>query len=243
MNHFNSAEARSQVFEVHPSVLRDAVIRVADVSLSALALIVLSPLLLAVMVVLLFTGEGDVFYVQQRIGRNRRSFGLLKFATMLRDSPNLGAGLVTLRDDPRVFPFGRFLRKSKLNEIPQLWNVLRGDMSLIGPRPLAQRHFELYPDCWRAPIASVRPGLSGLGSIVFRDEEEIVARAADPIKFYETTVAHYKGQLETWGIAHRSLGLYIKLILLTQLSVVRPGSDIARRVLPGLPDPPDELKL
>ena len=104
--------------------------RFLDVVLSFLSLVVLAPLLLPVVVILRFTGEGEVFYIQERAGRWGNSFGLYKFATMLKNSPNIGAGELTVRGDPRVLPFGQFLRKTKLNELPQLWNVLKGEMSL-----------------------------------------------------------------------------------------------------------------
>ena len=108
--------------------------RTLDVVLSFLALVVLAPFLLPVVVILRFTGEGEVFYIQERAGRGGNSFGLYKFATMLKNSPNIGAGEITVREDPRVLPFGQFLRKTKLNELPQLWNIFIGDMSVVGPR-------------------------------------------------------------------------------------------------------------
>jgi len=108
--------------------------RFLDIVLSGLALLVLSPLLVPIAIVLKLTGEGEIFYVQKRIGLGGKPFGLLKFATMLKNSPNLGTGTVTVKGDPRVLPVGRFLRKTKLNELPQLINILRGDMSIIGPR-------------------------------------------------------------------------------------------------------------
>ena len=100
--------------------------RTLDVVLSFLALVVLVPFLLPVAVILRFTGEGEVFYIQERVGLGGNSFGLYKFATMLKNSPNIGAGEITVRGDPRVLPFGQFLRKTKLNELPQLWNILLG---------------------------------------------------------------------------------------------------------------------
>jgi Sugar transferases involved in lipopolysaccharide synthesis len=119
--------------------------RLFDIILSVIALAILSPLLVPVAVVLRMTGEGEVFYVQQRVGRGGRSFGLFKFATMLKNSPNLGTGTVTVRDDPRVLPVGRFLRRTKINELPQLINILKGDMSIIGPRPQTRRCFDAFP--------------------------------------------------------------------------------------------------
>jgi lipopolysaccharide/colanic/teichoic acid biosynthesis glycosyltransferase len=219
-----------------------ALIRALDLVLAGGALLALAPLLGLVALILKCTGEHDVFYRQARVGRGGRDFPLLKFATMLRDSPGMGTGLLTVENDPRVFPFGGLLRKTKLNEIPQLWNVVAGDMSLIGPRPLARRHFDLYPAALRERIAAGRPGLSGIGSIVFRDEEAIVGTAADRVKFYETVVQRYKGELEAWASDRRSVRLYLALIFLTIWAVLRPGSDLPQRWFADLPKPPPELR-
>lgn len=215
--------------------------RLLDVLLSGLALLVLAPLLLPVMLVLRFTGEGEVFFRQQRVGRGGKTFGLLKFATMLKNSPNLGTGTVTLKDDPRVLPAGRFLRKTKLNELPQLINILIGDMSLIGPRPQTQRCFDAFPPQWRAEIIKVRPGLSGIGSIIFRGEEELMHASQDPNRFYDEVIMPYKGELEGWYVANQGVGTYIKSILITVWVVLLPASQRAWRVFGELPVPPREL--
>src|SRR6185369_2253365 len=119
--------------------------RFLDIFLSALALIVLSPLLVPIVIALRLTGEGEVFFIQSRVGRGGRMFGLYKFATMLKNSPNMGTGTVTLSGDPRILPLGKFLRKTKINELPQLLNILKGDMSIVGPRPQTQRCFAAFP--------------------------------------------------------------------------------------------------
>ena len=218
-----------------------ALIRVVDVLASGTALLLLSPLLLAVMAVLRVTGEGEVFFRQQRVGRSGRPFGLWKFVTMLRDSPNIGTGTLTLRNDPRVLPVGRVLRKAKINELPQLLNVLCGDMSVIGPRPQAPANFDCFPDHVKTALKTVRPGLSGIGSIVFRDEEGILERAADKTAFYSQVIAPYKGALELWYIRNRRPGTYLLLIALTAWVVAFPDSRLHWRLLPGLPEPPPEL--
>ena len=129
--------------------------RLLDIVFSGLALLVLSPLLLPIALALRLTGEGEVFYVQQRVGRGGALFGLYKFATMLKNSPNLGTGTVTVKHDPRVLPMGRFLRKTKINELPQLLNIFKGDMSVIGPRPQTQRCFDAFPASAQAQIVKV----------------------------------------------------------------------------------------
>jgi lipopolysaccharide/colanic/teichoic acid biosynthesis glycosyltransferase len=210
--------------------------RIFDVLLSGLALIVLSPVFLAIVLVLRFTGEGEIFYRQERTGKGGRPFGMLKFTTMVKGSPNMGTGLLTVKDDPRILPVGRFLRKTKLNELPQLWNVLVGDMSIIGPRPQAEPHFRLYSRQVQRELATVRPGLSGIGSIVFRDEEDVLAAAGKDVQeTYSKDIADYKGRLEVWYVRNRTFWMDLLLIFLTIWVVLVPAGSAYRRFLPGLP--------
>ena len=215
--------------------------RLFDILFSGLALLVLSPLLLPIMLVLRLTGEGEVFYVQERLGRGGRPFGLYKFATMLKNSPNLGTGTVTVKGDPRVLPVGRFLRKTKLNELPQLLNILKGDMSIIGPRPQTRRCFDAFPTNSQVEIIKVRPGLSGVGSIVFRDEEELMHASQDPERFYDEVIMPYKGKLEEWYVAHQGIGMYFVCIAITAWVVAFPKSQVAWIAFRGLPVPPISL--
>lgn len=215
--------------------------RILDIILSVTALLVLSPLLVPIAVLLLLTGEHEVFYFQERVGRGGRPFKLFKFATMLKNSPNIGTGTITLKNDPRILPMGRFLRKTKINELPQLLNILFGDMSVVGPRPQTRRCFDAFPEASKRAIMSVRPGLSGIGSIVFRDEEELMHEHADPAAFYDQVIAPYKGQLEEWYVAHQGVGTYLKVIGLTLWVVLSPNSQIVWRVFPDLPKKPASL--
>ena len=215
--------------------------RLLDILFSGLALLVLSPLLLPVMLVLRLTGEGEVFFIQQRIGRGGQPFGLYKFATMLKNSPNIGTGTVTVKGDPRVLPFGRLLRKTKLNELPQLLNIFKGDMSVIGPRPQTKRCFDAFPASSQAEIIKVRPGLSGIGSIVFRDEEELMHASKEPERFYDEVIMPYKGKLEEWYVARQGLWTYLAAIFATAWVVVFPKSELVWRLFPGLPSPPAAL--
>lgn len=215
--------------------------RLFDILLSGLALLLLSPLLVPIALALRFSGEGEIFYVQQRIGRGGKPFGLYKFATMLKNSPNLGTGTVTVKNDPRVLPLGGFLRKTKINELPQLLNILLGDMSLIGPRPQTQRCFDAFPHASQVQIEKVRPGLSGIGSIVFRDEEDLMHAHAEPEKFYDEVIMPYKGALEEWYVANQGIRTYLMCIVITAWVVVFPKSTIMKQVFPTLPSPPPEL--
>jgi lipopolysaccharide/colanic/teichoic acid biosynthesis glycosyltransferase len=216
--------------------------RLIDLMLSAVALVCLAPVWVPVASALRLTGEGEVFFRQQRIGRFKKPFSVLKFATMLKDSPQLGTGTVTVKDDPRVLPLGRVLRQTKLNELPQLINVLKGDMSLIGPRPQTPRCFDAFPPAAQDSISQVRPGLSGIGSIVFRGEEDMLDAAGEPERFYDETIMPYKGQLERWYVARPSLVTDAALVALTLWVIVRPrGVSLLWRVFPDLPSPPPEL--
>ena len=215
--------------------------RFVDVVLSFLALVVLAPFLLPVVVILRFTGEGEVFYIQERAGRGGNSFGLYKFATMLKNSPNIGSGEITVRGDPRVLPFGKLLRKTKLNELPQLWNIFIGDMSVVGPRPMVLNTYAHYPEGARQKLNTIRPGLTGIGSIVFRDEERYLADRDEPMKFYKEHIIPYKSNLELWFVENNTLGLYIKIIFVTAWVVVFPSSNIVDKAFDGIPRLPDSL--
>ena len=152
------------------------VIRLFDLFSAVLALTILSPLLFCVIFLLRVTGEGEVFFLQERVGKNGKLFSLWKFVTMLKDSPSMKGGTITTRTDARILPLGRFLRSTKINELAQLLNVLKGDMSLVGPRPLTEETFNMYDSETKKIICETRPGLSGIGSIIFRNEENFLDR-------------------------------------------------------------------
>ena len=215
--------------------------RFFDILFSGLALLILSPLLVPIVIILKCSGEGEVFFLQERIGKEGKLFMLFKFATMLKDSPNLGTGTVTMKGDPRVLPVGQFLRKSKINELPQLLNIFFGDMSVIGPRPLTAQTFDAYSDITQAIIKNVRPGLSGVGSIIFRGEEDIMHGANASFDFYDNVIAPYKGALEEWFVSHKSIYIYFTAIFITVWAVLFPKTNIAWTVFKGLPEPPVEI--
>ena len=217
-------------------------IRFFDITLSAIAIIFLSPLMLPIILVLKFSGEGEIFFLQERVGKNREMFKLFKFATMLKNSPDIGTGTVTMKNDPRVLPFGSFLRKTKINELPQLFNILLGNISLIGPRPQTVRCFEAFPVDAQDIITLIKPGLSGIGPIVFRGEEDILGGNIGNLDFYDDVISPFKGKVEAWYVDKKSLTTYFSLILLTILVVLMPKSDLVWRVFKDLPEPPDELK-
>ena len=216
--------------------------RFFDVIFSGLALVILSPLLVPIVIVLRLTGEGEIFFLQERIGQHGKKFKLYKFATMLKNSPNLSMGTVTVKGDPRILPVGQFLRKTKINELPQLLNILFGHMSVIGPRPLTRQTFSSYDERTQLIINQVRPGLSGVGSIIFRAEEDILSGESSSVEFYTEVIAPYKGALENWYVNNQSLYIYFSAILITVWVVLFPKSAIAWRTFSNLPVPPDNLK-
>ena len=209
--------------------------RSSDILLSLTALIVLSPILIPVCIILLLTGEHEVFYFQERIGHGGKPFQVWKFATMIKNSPNIGTGTITTRNDPRVLPVGRFLRKTKINELPQLINILIGDMSIIGPRPMVEKGYFAYPEDVRECIDKLRPGLSGIGSVIFRDEEFYLSQAEDPIKFYHEKIHPVKGELEKWYFNNKSIYVDFMITFLTCWVILFPNSNLIYQVFKNLP--------
>lgn len=192
-----------------------------------------------------FTAEGEIFYLQERMGLNNKLFNIYKFATMLKDSPNLGNKTLTVRNDPRITKVGQFLRITKINELPQILNVIKGDMSLVGPRPLLPKSYEKYTVAVQNVIYKNRPGITGLGSLVFRDEELLVTKykelGKDPIEYYKTYIYPHKGTLEEWYFYNCSILVDIKILFLTFWSLLNPKSQLVYRTLRNLPLKPDSL--
>jgi lipopolysaccharide/colanic/teichoic acid biosynthesis glycosyltransferase len=216
--------------------------RILDILLSLVAIIVLLPFMIPIMIGLKLTGERYIFYSQPRVGRGDKDFKVLKFATMLKDSPNMPGGFITQRDDPRITPMGGFLRRTKINELPQLANILVGQMSFVGPRPVVRKHLELYSDEAREAISRQRPGLTGIASLAFRDEEGVLDRAGgDRKRVHDEVIAPYKGELEIWYAERKGIGLFFLIIAMTAWSVARPASRLPFSVLKDLPAPPKEL--
>ena len=207
--------------------------RLLDLLISFIALVILLPVFIPIMIMLLLTGEHEIFYLQKRVGYKNRLFNILKFATMLKNSPNMGTGIITVRNDPRVTKLGRFLRITKINELPQIFNVLGGDMSIVGPRPLVQQSVDLYSDDIREKIYDVKPGMTGIGSLVFRDEEKIVS-SGDPVEMYKKVYIH-KGELEMWYQRHASMGTDLKIIFLTGWCIVFSKSNLVNKFFKDLP--------
>ena len=209
--------------------------RLFDIILSATLLLLLSPLFIVVITVLLLTGEHKVFYMQERIGKGGKPFRILKFATMIKNSATTGTKTITVRNDPRVLPVGRILRKTKINELPQLLNVFIGKMSIIGPRPLVAKGYGNYSDTVRQSISKLKPGLTGIGSIVFIDEEKYVSQAYDPALFYRSVIFPHKGELECWYCKHCSLHVDLAIVLVTVWIIFFPTSNLTCKIFKTMP--------
>ena len=213
--------------------------RLLDVMVSLTALIILLPVFIPIIFILRLSAEGEVFYFQERYGIYNSRFQIWKFATMLKNSMNIGTGSITLQNDPRVTKIGSFLRKTKINELPQIINILKGDISLVGPRPLVTKTFTAYNEDVQSKIYNVKPGLTGIGSIIFRDEETLITNVknngGDPWEFYKLKIYPFKGKLEIWYQNHKSFSLDIKLIFITAWTVLNPSSQIVFKWFKDLP--------
>lgn len=188
--------------------------RLFDILCAGVGLLLLSPLLLGVAVWVKLDSRGPVMFRQERVGRFGRTFRIHKFRTMRVDAPKLGPQ-ITIGDDARITRSGRWLRASKVDELPQLWDVLRGAMSLVGPRPEVPRYVALYPEELRALVLSVRPGITDPASLSFRNESELLAQAEDPEREYVEVVMPMKLRLAADYVRNASLGGDIRLILAT----------------------------
>lgn len=223
-------------------IYKNFIKRILDIILALVALIILSPLLVPVMLILWATGEHYVFYGQNRIGLKNSTFRIWKFATMLKASPSLGTGSITTRNDPRVLPFGKFLRKTKINELPQIFNILLGDMTLVGPRPLMKVDFDKYSPEIQSVIYNTRPGLTGIASIVFSDEEQYYSNTGmDHHEYDRKYIAPYKGALELWYQNHVSFRTDIRIIFLTAWVIINPKSELTLTFFKDLPEKPEYL--
>ena len=208
--------------------------RLLDITIAALVLLILSPLFIVTIIILKLTGEHEVFFLQERIGFKNKPFYIWKFATMLKNSASIGTGVITVKNDSRVTKFGKFLRISKINELPQIINVFKGEMTIVGPRPLMQVSFNLYSDEIKENIYNCKPGITGVGSLIFRNEEEIISKAFDPALMY-STIYPYKGKLELWYQRHASFYTDMSLIFITAWSVPFPASKLICKIFPDIP--------
>lgn len=213
--------------------------RISDFIAALIATTLLTPILTPIIIGLLLTGEGYVWYFQKRMGKKNKTFQIWKFATMLKDSVNMKGGLITTKNDPRITPMGGFLRKSKINELPQLINILKGEMSFVGPRPVMPKSFEVYPKSTQKFIYDVTPGLTGMGSLIFRNEEELITtvkdKGIDTWEYYKNEIYPFKGQLESYYQDNYGFITDLKIIVGTVLVVLFANNKIPYLLFPDAP--------
>ena len=194
-------------------------IRFFDFILSLVGLVVLAPIFIVLAIWIKIDSKGPVFYKQVRVGQNGINFGLFKFRSMVVDADK--KGLITVGGrDPRITRSGYFIRKYKLDELPQLINVLVGDMSLVGPRPEVRKYVNLYTD-EQQKVLSVKPGITDYASIEYMDENEILGKSSDPEKTYIEDIMPEKIKYNMKYINNKNLFEYFKIIFLTVLKIVR----------------------
>lgn len=193
--------------------------RIFDIIVSGLGLVLLSPLLAGVSLLVKLTSQGPVLYKQIRVGKDERPFTLYKFRTM-RQGADRDGPLVTSADDARITRVGLFLRRTKLDELPQLVNVLKGDMSLVGPRPEVPRYVRFYTEEQKRVFA-VRPGITDRATIYFRDEERLLAQAEDREAFYVGEILPVKLKMNLEYLEEASFLTDVKIILQTLWRIVR----------------------
>lgn len=194
--------------------------RLFDILLSLIGLLLLQPLFVAVAILIKVDSTGPVFFTQKRMGKNFRRFTIYKFRTMIVDAEEKGLRITSGRDS-RITRAGRILRKFKIDELPQLFNVLKGDMSLVGPRPEVRKYVECYKENYKT-ILSMRPGITDISSITFRNEESILQGVDDPEHYYVYVLLPEKMKLAQEYIQHASFSYDAKLILKTLYKVIFP---------------------
>lgn len=211
------------------------VIRFFDILISILAILIFSPIIIFVCAFNGLTGEKQIFYLQDRIGKNGNKFKIFKFATMLKNSVNMKGGGFTENNDYRFLPLGFFMRRTKINELPQLLNVIRGEMSLVGFRPLLEESFLKAKHIGNIEIYSVLPGITGPASIILRNEEQLIAAHHNKKEYYFNNILPLKVSLDEWWKNNRKIYNYFAILFLTALSLFLPLHLLPIKILKGLP--------
>lgn len=213
--------------------------RILDILIAVVAILVLIIPLTPIIIGLKLTGEGEIWFFQERIGYKNKPFTIWKFATMLKNSDKMKGGYITTTNDPRFTPMGAFLRKTKINELPQLVNVLKGEMSIVGPRPVMEVSFLTYPQDVQKLIYNVKPGLTGLGSIIFRDEEVLITKVKDsgmdPVIFYKKNIYPFKGELEEYYQDNYGFIIDFKIFVATIIIVFFSSFKYTDKIFPNAP--------
>lgn len=201
--------------------------RLFDVFISGIGLLLLSPLLVVIATLIGLTSRGPAIYFQERVGRGGRTFWIAKFRSMRNKAEQFGSP-ITSRGDARITGVGRMLRFLKIDELPQLWNVLKGEMSLVGPRPEIPRYVRCY-NARQKKILTVRPGITDLASIKYRDEERLLSQSSDTESFYADVVLPHKLDLSLSDLENESFPHDLLLLAGTAMSIFRRGTSTCTR--------------
>jgi len=208
--------------------------RILDFIVAFIALIISSPIMALTLLALILSGEFSPILAQWRVGRSGQLFLFYKFRTMKKQN-TIGSSL-TLANDNRITFLGKILRATKIDEFPQFFNVLNGDISIVGPRPMMPEIFKMYGIDEQQIIASVKPGITGLGSIIFRDEQAILVNSAKPSTVvYKQQIAPVKASLETWYVENQSMLVDFKLLVVTVWSVLYSRTRLVYRLFKNIP--------
>lgn len=202
--------------------------RLLDMLVAGVGLLLLLPLMSVIALLIRLDSPGNIFFAHERVGRYGRKFKVLKFRTMVSDAPQRGIP-ITAGGDPRITRIGRILRKTKLDELPQLWNVLKGEMSLVGPRPEVEKYVNLWDPELREQVLSVRPGITGLTQIRYRHEESLLAHQPDPETYYRETLLPTKLASDAEYVRKRSLWFDLWLLWRTAVALFEKEQEPATR--------------
>ena len=200
------------------SKLNQSIKRIFDLFASTIGVILLSPILIIVSIAIKVDSKGNIIFLQKRVGRNQKPFYIYKFRTMVSDAEKLGKQ-ITVGKDNRITKVGAFLRKYKIDELPQLFNVIKGDMSLVGPRPEVPRYVELYTE-EQKKVLSIRPGITDLASLTYSDENDILGKVDNPEEYYINVIMQDKLKLNLEYIEKSNLIYDISLIMKTILKCI-----------------------
>ncbi|MFA5973310.1 MAG: sugar transferase [Lentimicrobiaceae bacterium] len=218
-------------------------IRFFDIILSFFGIIIVSPILIIASIILFITGH-KIFFTQIRVGQGNKHFKVIKFTTMSENAERIDFNNISFENDTRYFSFGKILNKTKINELPQLFNIILGDMSFIGPRPLVPETFyNYYTKEAQDTIIKIKPGLSGISSVVFRDEDIIRSKTTlSNEDFARQYLFPYKGEIEKWQVINHTLKNYFLLIILTIIAILFPKNQFHKKLFKNLPAPPKTIQ-
>ena len=200
--------------------------RFCDLIFALAGLLVTSPIVLLVIILKKLAGEKEIFYIKGRVGKGGRLFPFIKLSSMTPAKKGEKTSSLTLSNDSRITPLGHLIRKTKIDEFPQFVNIIRGELSFVGPRPMMPKIYKDYSKGVKAELSKIRPGVTGLATVVFRNEAQLLEDSdyTDELQFYKEVIAPTKGAIELIYIKNQGFALDFILLLLTVWQIIRPQS-------------------